>query len=195
MLKLILSIAIYLCIPIGSFILPLVLERSFLMEYSLFSDYLITPIWIVCGLVTVGSVIAYAELYQRIVDMLDKYDIRGIHYDRWNSSQLVNNLVEKNAPMIPFGQGFRSMAAPTKEFERLALRGDIKHFNNPVFNWMLQNVQIERNPEDQIKISKRKSREKIDGVAALVNAIGAWLIVESKNEDNNLPDNYEINLG
>ena len=60
---------------------------------------------------------------------------------------------------------------------------------------MLQNVQIERNPEDQIKISKRKSREKIDGVAALINAIGAWLIVESKNEDNGLPDNYEINLG
>ena len=153
--------------------------------------------WIDQGYIitTPGDVTDYDYLLQFIVDMLDKYDIRVIHYDRWNSSQLVNNLVEKNAPMIPFGQGFRSMAAPTKEFERLALRGDIKHFNNPVFNWMLQNVQIERNPEDQIKISKRKSREKIDGVAALINAIGAWLIVESKNEDNNLPDNYEINLG
>ena len=127
--------------------------------------------------------------------MLEKYDIKVIHYDRWNSSQLVNNLVEKGAPMIPFGQGFRSMAAPTKEFERLALRGDIKHFNNPVFDWMLQNVQIERNAEDQIKISKRKSREKIDGVAALVNAIGAWLIDESKNEDDTLPEDYSFDLG
>jgi phage terminase large subunit-like protein len=60
---------------------------------------------------------------------------------------------------------------------------------------MLQNVQIERNAEDQIKISKRKSREKIDGVAALINAIGAWLIDESKNEDNTLPDNYTFDLG
>lgn len=153
--------------------------------------------WIDQGYIitTPGDVTDYDYLLKFIVDMLEKYDIRVIHYDRWNSSQLVNNLTEKNAPMIPFGQGFRSMAAPTKEFERLALRGDIKHFNNPVFDWMLQNVQIERNAEDQIKISKRRSREKIDGVAALINAIGAWLIVESKNDDNALPQGYEINLG
>ena len=153
--------------------------------------------WIDQGYIitTPGDVTDYDYLLKFIVDMLEKYDIRVIHYDRWNSSQLVNNLTEKNAPMIPFGQGFRSMAAPTKEFERLALRGDIKHFNNPVFDWMLQNVQIERNAEDQIKISKRRSREKIDGVAALINAIGAWLIVESKNDDNSLPQGYEINLG
>lgn len=154
--------------------------------------------WIEQGYIitTPGDVTDYDYLFKFICDMLEKYDIRVIHYDRWNSSQLVNNLVEKGAPMIPFGQGFLSMAAPTKEFERLALRGDIKHFNNPVFNWMLQNVQIERNADDQIKISKRKSREKIDGVAALINAIGAWLVVESKNEgDNTLPEGYEINLG
>ena len=154
--------------------------------------------WIEQGyiLTTPGDVTDYDYLFRFICDMLEKYDIQVIHYDRWNSSQLVNNLTEAGAPMVPFGQGFRSMAAPTKEFERLALKGDIKHFNHPVFNWMLQNVQIERNAEDQIKISKRRSREKIDGVAALINAIGAWLIVESKNEDDgSLPKDYEFNLG
>ena len=153
--------------------------------------------WIEDGLIitTPGDVTDYDYLLRFISDVMEQYDIKIIHYDMWNSSQLVNNLVEAGAPMHPFGQGFRSMAAPTKEFERLALRGDIKHFRNPVFDWMLQNVQIERNAEDQIKISKRKSREKIDGVAALINAIGAWLIDESKNEDNTLPDNYTFDLG
>lgn len=153
--------------------------------------------WIEDGLIitTPGDVTDYNYLFRFISGFMAQYDIKIIHYDRWNSSQLVNNLTEAGAPMHPFGQGFRSMAAPTKEFERLALRGDIKHFHNPVFDWMLQNVQIERNAEDQIKISKRKSREKIDGVAALVNAIGAWLIDESKNEDNTLPDGYMFDLG
>ena len=73
MLKLILSIAIYLSLLGGSFILPMVLERSFLMEYSLFSDYLITPIWLISGLVFLIIAFGYAEVYQRIVDMLDKY--------------------------------------------------------------------------------------------------------------------------
>jgi phage terminase large subunit-like protein len=100
-------------------------------------------------------------------------------------------LTEQNAPMKPFGQGFRSMAGPTKEFERLALKRDIKHFNNPVFSWMLQNVQIERNADEQIKLSKKKSREKIDGPVALMNAIGAWLS-DVDNEDNELPEGYEL---
>ena len=73
MLKLILSIAIYLSLLGGSFILPIVLERSFLMEYSLFSDYLITPIWLISGLFFLIFAFNYAEVYQRIVDELDKY--------------------------------------------------------------------------------------------------------------------------
>ena len=73
MLKLILSIAIYLSLLGGSFILPMALERSFLMEYSLFSDYLITPIWLISGIVFLITAFGYAEVYKRIVDILDKY--------------------------------------------------------------------------------------------------------------------------
>ena len=140
---------------------------------------------------TEGDVTDYDFLYKFIMSTAEKYNIKIINYDRWNSSHLVNMLTEQNAPMRPFGQGFRSMAGPTKEFERLALRGDIKHFNNPVFSWMLQNVQIERNADEQIKLSKKKSREKIDGPVALMNAIGAWLS-DVDNEDNELPEGYEI---
>ena len=73
MLKLILSIAIYLSLLGGSFIFPMALERSFLMEYSLFSDYLITPIWLISGIVFLITAFGYAEVYKRIVDILDKY--------------------------------------------------------------------------------------------------------------------------
>ena len=72
----------------------------------------------------------------------------------------------------------------------MALKGDLKHFNNPVFDWMLQNVQIERNPDDQIKLNKKKSREKIDGPVALMNAMGAWL--SDTEDDGTLDDDYEI---
>jgi len=139
---------------------------------------------------TEGDVTDYDIVYRFIIEQSEKYNIKAINYDRWNSSDLVNRLTEQGAPLHPFGQGFRSMAGPTHEFERMALKGDLKHFNNPVFDWMLQNVQIERNPDDQIKLNKKKSREKIDGPVALMNAMGAWL---SDNEDDGtLDDDYEL---
>ena len=73
MLKLILSIAIYLFFTLGMMFIPPLLERSFLMEYSLFSDYLITPIWLICALIFCVCAFNYAEAYKLIVDTLDKY--------------------------------------------------------------------------------------------------------------------------
>ena len=41
--------------------------------------------------------------------------------------------------------------------------------------WMMRNVVVYVDPNANIKLDKSRSREKIDGVVALVDAIGAWL--------------------
>jgi phage terminase large subunit-like protein len=52
---------------------------------------------------------------------------------------------------------------------------EIDLMNNPVIRWMFSNVQIISDQNENIKADKRKSREKIDGVVALANAIGEWM--------------------
>ena len=85
------------------------------------------------------------------------------------------DLQNDGANMDPFGQGFVSMSAPTKELEKIILGKQIIHNNNPAMNWMLSNVAIQEDPAGNLKVAKNKSKEKVDGIVALVMAIGEMM--------------------
>ena len=121
---------------------------------------------------TEGNVTDYNFVKAKIRELYDKYDIRSIAYDRWNATQLVNDLIDEKIPMERFGQGYVSMNAPTKELEKRVLNKEIKHGGNPVLRWMCSNVMIKEDPAGNIKIDKGKSTEKVDGMVALVMALG-----------------------
>ena len=80
--------------------------------------------------------------------------------------------------MDQHGQGFASMSAPTKELERLVVSGDLRHGGNPVLRWMASNVMLRIDPAANIKIDKKTSREKVDGMVALCMAIGETMTAE-----------------
>jgi phage terminase large subunit-like protein len=58
-----------------------------------------------------------------------------------------------------------------KELERLVLAGQIRHGNNPVLTWMADNLVARMDPAGNIKPDKEKSKEKIDGIVALIMAL------------------------
>ena len=128
---------------------------------------------------TDGDVADYNFIKEKINELSKKYRIQSIAYDRWNASQLVIDLQNDGANMDPFGQGFVSMSAPTKELEKLIIGKQIIHNDNPCMNWMLSNVAIQEDPAGNIKIAKNKSKEKVDGMVALVMALGEKMSGES----------------
>ena len=124
---------------------------------------------------TNGDVADYNFIKQKILDLGKEYLIQSICYDRWNASQLVIDLQNEGVPMEPFGQGFVSMSAPSKQLEALILGKEIIHDNNPVLKWMIANTVMEEDAAGNIKPSKKKSSEKIDGTVALVMALGSYM--------------------
>ena len=74
--------------------------------------------------------------------------------------------------VVYFGQGFQSMTSPTKGVERLVLDKELAHGGHPVLRWMVSNTAVEIDPAGNIKPSKKKSTEKIDGIVALIMAVG-----------------------
>ena len=54
--------------------------------------------------------------------------------------------------------------------------------NNPVLRWMFRNVVIYKDANDNIKLDKKKSPNKIDGVVAIVDAIGGMMSVEADDQ-------------
>ena len=61
---------------------------------------------------------------------------REIAYDPWNATHIALRLQDEGAAMIEFRQGFRSMAAPTRELEKLIVSQKLAHGGNPVTRWM-----------------------------------------------------------
>jgi phage terminase large subunit-like protein len=133
--------------------------------------------WVRDGFITAtdGNVTDYDFIRAKILELAEKYELKEIAYDRWNATQIVNDLVSDNITMYPFGQGFGSMSAPTKELERRVNKIDIFHDGNPVTRWMMGNVMLKRDPSDNIKIDKAKSGDKVDGPVSIVMALGTYL--------------------
>ena len=139
---------------------------------------------------TPGDVTDYNYIEKKIKEVAEIVNIKEIAYDRWNSSMLVNSLVEDSLPMHPYGQGFASMSTPTKELEKLVLGKQINHGGNKVLRWMCSNLAMKSDPAGNIKMDKSKSSEKIDGMVALVMALGCYM--NNDSSDSSTYDNNDI---
>ena len=140
--------------------------------------------WVKAGLlqVTEGNVVDYAFIQKQIEQDCEKFNVKMMAYDRWNSSDLITRLTnDETVELLPFGQGFASMSAPTKQIEVLALQQRLNHGNNEALNWMCSNVVLKRDPSDNIKMDKDKSPEKIDGMISLAMSLGICMI-DTKEE-------------
>ena len=124
---------------------------------------------------TSGDVADYNFIKEKIMELGMEYNLQSIAYDRWNASQLVIDLTNEGVPMEPFGQGFKSMSAPTKELEKVILGEQLIHNGNPVMTWMLSNIALQEDPAGNIKPNKSKSTEKIDGIVALIMSLGEYM--------------------
>ena len=92
------------------------------------------------------------------------------------------NLTGAGFTLVDFGQGYKDMSPASKEFFKLMMEGKIVHGGNPVLRWMAGNVVIETDPAGNIKPTKAKSSEKIDGIVAAVMALDRC--VRHQEEDN-----------
>ena len=126
--------------------------------------------------VTEGNVVDYSYIEDFICRLGERYRIQGIAFDRWNATQLTQNLANEDFEMIQFGQGFYSMSAPTKELEKLILEKKLAHNGHKILDWNMDNIVVRRDPAGNIKIDKAKSTEKVDGAVALVMALSRALL-------------------
>lgn len=160
-------------IPVPTFFLPgesaIKRERKDQVPYSQ---------WIREGFIekTSGDVVDYGAVREKIRQLATIYKVREIAFDPWNATQLATQLHDDGFEVVEFRQGFASMSGPTKEMEKIILGGQLNHLGNPVLRWMASNVCVERDAAGNVKCSKAKSTERIDGIVAMVMAIGRYMV-------------------
>lgn len=120
---------------------------------------------------TDGDVISNPAVVKQIRDDAARFNIATIGYDRWGANDVVRQLGEDGIECVGVSQGYAAMNAPMKEMLRLVLTKGLVHGGNPVARWMVDNLAVSVDTQGNYKPARDKSADKIDGVAALVDAL------------------------
>jgi len=132
---------------------------------------------------TPGNVIDHAFIKAKFEEDYQKFDIQEVAFDRWGFEALRQQFITEGVDddvFVSFGMGFVSMSAPCKKLEELILAKEIGHNNHPVLRWMAGNTVVETDSAGNIKPTKKKSTERIDGIVALVMALGRAITIPEK---------------
>lgn len=134
--------------------------------------------WARQGLIemTPGNVIDYDYIRARINELAKRFKIIEIAIDPWNATQLATQLTADRHNVLVCGQNFKDMTSPTKELEKLVISGKLNHGGNPVLRWMASNVTVETDAAGNLKPSKKKSTERIDGIVAAIMGLCRALV-------------------
>jgi len=117
----------------------------------------------------------YNYLKNELLYWYNNLEISGIFYDAWNSTQLVNDLINEGLPMYSFSQSIGHFSRGTKEYERLILSDRVTLDQNPITRWCHDNVELKIDQNGNCKPLGQHNAAKIDGVIAELTALGGYL--------------------
>lgn len=139
--------------------------------------------WIVA---TPGNVVDYSFPIAELAAGSKRFRIQETAFDPWNATATATDLQEQGLVMVEFGQGYKSMSEPTKEFEKLIVAKQIGHRTergvHPVMRWMVANVAVKRDPADNLKPDKASAIGRIDGVVSSIMGLGRAIVSPTAKE-------------
>jgi phage terminase large subunit-like protein len=137
--------------------------------------------WIRDGWVTVtdGHRLDHESVARDIIAYGETHEIKAVGCDPWQAGALETLLQREGITTKDIAQKTSTLNSPCKLLEALVVEKRLRTGGNPVAQWNANNVCVYTDPTGMIKPDKAKSTEKIDGVAALVNA----LALASTDED------------
>jgi phage terminase large subunit-like protein len=160
----------------GGAVLPLFWVPRDRLEEREHTDRVPYATWHKQGLIEApaGRAIDRVAIIHRLGELAGLYDIRGIAYDRWRLEDLEKLIADEGVELkvTGWGQGFKDMGPAVDLLETAILNGELIHPNHAVLTWNVSNAVVEMDPAGARKVSKSRSREKVDGLVALIMAMG-----------------------
>lgn len=132
-----------------------------------------------------GSIIdldtVYEDLDQYIID--SQYDVLCFGYDPYNAKPLINRWEMENGPygLEVIRQGVKTESVPLGELKRLAENRALK-FDQAIMSFTMGNCITLVDSNGNRKLYKKRRDQKIDNVAALMDAYIAWKLHKEEFE-------------
>lgn len=141
-------------------------ERTDKIPYRLWSE----RGWLT---ITPGEIVDYRFMTKWIEETLNKYglNIKDVCYDPYNATHYTQELESnKGWGIVEIRQGIITLSEPTKSFRAETYQGNILHPTNDLLDWAISNAVTKVDAQENIMLDKAKSTERIDPIAAVINA-------------------------
>jgi phage terminase large subunit-like protein len=124
-----------------------------------------------------GSILNMRDVYDDLIEFIDRmsYDVQALGYDPYNAREFIEAWEIDNGP---FGiekvkQGAKTESVPLGEIKKLAEDG-LLIFDEKLMQFAMGNCIALEDTNGNRKLFKRRREEKIDNVAALLDAFVAY---------------------
>ncbi|UYL94007.1 terminase large subunit [Geobacillus phage vB_GthS_PK3.6] len=181
----------------------IVLSHSFMPEDTLDrkrkTDKVPYDLWVQQGWITTtpGAVVDYNFIKSYIKQFEQQYNvkIREICADPWNATQFMQDMEAEGYTVVEIRQGIQTLGSATKDFREQVYQGNVIHNNNPVLTWALSNAVTRQDANENIMLDKSKSTERIDPIAAVLNAHVRAMLKTDTIDINEVTEEYLKMMG
>ena len=133
-------------------------------------------------ILTEGDCIDPSAVIESLKNDRDIFGDFPIRYDEWGFELMRQALESETFEVIPVSGQTGIIAPPTAYFERLILDKRLRHPGNPVLDYCLGNCVPNMDNYERITVSKKGSRNRIDGIIASIIATTALIAEETEDE-------------
>lgn len=124
-----------------------------------------------------GNILDPMEVYEDLDQFIirNEYDVRCFGYDPYNAKDFVKRWVEENSPygVVQVIQGAKTESVPLGELKKLAEERMLL-FDQELMSWSMGNCIAIEDTNGNRKLSKKRNDQKIDAVAAMMDAFIAF---------------------
>lgn len=129
-----------------------------------------------------GEYIDQEDVRHFIMGLVARYNVTKVLYDPAYMTLFAQQLVDAGIPMEPFPQSGERMVAASETFQRLVLQRRMRHGRDRTLDEQLSGVAVAES-ERGVRISKRKSADRIDTIIATVMCLSELFADDDVQED------------
>jgi phage terminase large subunit-like protein len=146
------------------------LRARYVPEYRIWSDDGVL-------LMTDGTMTDYARVEADLRLDCKRFKVQEIVFDQYGSQQICGNLANSGLPAVIEAKTAKATTPAARDLEARVVHGKFRHDGSSLFKWFASNTQVTRRTDDSLlpKKDAAESPRKIDGVDALISAMGSRL--------------------
>lgn len=145
-----------------------------------------------CSISDTGDVIDYRQVYDFVMRLVGDHDlnVKFLVFDPYKWSDLLNDFERAGFPQFQLLQSYKNLSVPTGKFKEELLKDNIVHTGNRMLAYNVSNAILKFNANGQAMLDKTRKQNKIDCLAALIDAWAVGYDYFDKLDENKRLNEY-----